>query len=62
MRSRAAPPNTHALLSDLSDLSSVSSASEHGADPEAAAAAGRTQGGEGASTKVNTFLIIDAVL
>ncbi|KAE8293826.1 putative protein C19orf44 [Larimichthys crocea] len=51
VRSRAAPPNTHALLSDLSDLSSVSSASEHGADPEAAAAAGRTQGGEGASTK-----------
>lgn len=54
MKTRSAPPNTHTLLSDLSDLSSVSSAPEHGADTVGSATAGKTQGGEGDSTKVNT--------
>lgn len=47
VKARSVPLNTHTLLSDVSDLSSVSSASEHGA-------AGKIQGGEAGSPKVNT--------
>lgn len=55
MKARSAPPNAHTLLSDLSDLSSVSSNPEHGADTVGSAAAGKTQGREWDSTKVNAL-------
>lgn len=54
MKIRSAPSNVHTILSDLSDLSSVSSAPEHGAVAVGSASAGKTQGREGGSTKVNT--------
>lgn len=61
MKTGSAPPNTNTLLSDLSDLSSVSPAPEPGADTvgpaAAAAAAGKTQGTDGDSTKVNYFIL-----
>lgn len=53
MKTKAAPQNTHTLLSDLSDLSSVSSAPEHRAYIMGSATIGNTLKGE--STKVNTM-------